>query len=285
MAWLEYSGSEKKPQVKKEELWVVCESCGSHVFKLEWKKNLNVCSVCNFHGKLTPKERIDLVFDAGSFAEINENIKPCDPLNFVDGKDKYSERAESTRSKMKQNESVVTGTGEINGLKVVTGIMDFRFFGGSLGSGTGEKILLAANYAYENHMPYIIFAASSGARMQEGMLSLMQMAKTCAGLARLKERNIPYISVLTHPTTGGVSASFAMVGDINITEPAALIGFAGKRVIEQTIKQKLPDDFQTAEFTLKHGFVDMIVERPDLKKKLSDILSYYRYRPLQHSSK
>ena len=153
--------------------------------------------------------------------------------------------------------------------------MDFRFLGGSLGSGTGEKILLGATYAYDHKLPYIIFSASGGARMHEGILSLMQMAKTCAGVSRLNERNIPYISVLTDPTTGGVSASYAMVGDINIAEPGALIGFAGRRVIEQTIKQKLPENFQTAEFVLEHGFLDMVVKRGDLKKTLSSILSFY----------
>jgi acetyl-CoA carboxylase carboxyl transferase subunit beta len=225
------------------------------------------------------------VLDTGTFKELNESITPCDPLGFSYKKESYYEKVSITRKITKQNESVITGTGDIHGITVVVAIMDFRFLGGSLGSGTGEKILLAANHAYDNRLPYIIFSASSGARMQEGMLSLMQMAKTCAGLARLAERKIPYISVLTHPTTGGVSASFAMIGNINISEPGALIGFAGKRVIEQTIKQKLPDDFQTAEFVMKHGFIDMIIERKDFKKKLHDLLSYYNAMPPQHMAK
>lgn len=283
MGWFEFSKTDNKQPVRKEDLWVVCESCGAYIYKKEWKQNLAVCSECNFHGKLTPSERIDLVLDKGTFAELDETITPSDPLNFVDGKEKYSEKAAAVKKKLKQNESVVSCTGSIFGFKVVLAIMDFRFLGGSLGSGTGEKILRAANYAYENEIPYIIFSASSGARMQEGMLSLMQMAKTCAGVARLKEKKLPYISVMTHPTTGGVSASFAMVGDINIAEPGALIGFAGKRVIEQTIKQKLPDDFQTAEFLLKHGFIDMIIDRTNLKRKLADILSYYKTRPIKRA--
>ena len=168
----------------------------------------------------------------------------------------------------------MTGTGAIGSIPVVIGVMDFRFLGGSLGSGTGEKILRAANYAYENRVPLILFSASGGARMHEGILSLMQMAKTCAGIARLHERNIPYISVMTDPTTGGVSASYAMVGDMNLAEPGALIGFAGRRVIEQTIKQKLPDDFQTAEFVKKHGFVDKIVDRKEMRDTLKNILLY-----------
>lgn len=281
MSWIEYSVVDNKQPAQKEDMWVVCELCGAYVVKKEWKQNLSVCYKCNFHGKLTPAERIELVLDKGTFVELYENISPADPLNFSDSKDRYVDKVVALKKKLKQNESVVTGTGDISGYKVVLAIMDFRFLGGSLGSATGEKILQAANYAYENEVPYIIFSASSGARMQEGMLSLMQMAKTCAGIARLREKRIPYISVMTHPTTGGVSASFAMVGDINISEPGALIGFAGKRVIEQTIKQKLPDDFQTAEFLLKHGFVDMIIERTELKKKLADIFSYYKVKPLK----
>jgi acetyl-CoA carboxylase carboxyl transferase subunit beta len=169
---------------------------------------------------------------------------------------------------------VVTGTGKVSDIPVTLSVMDFRFLGGSLGSGTGEKILLAANHSYDRRIPYIVFSASGGARMHEGILSLMQMAKTCAGISRLAERSIPYISVMTHPTTGGVSASFAMVGDINLAEPGALIGFAGRRVIEQTIKQKLPPDFQTAEFLLSHGFIDSIVDRHSMRKTLSTILRY-----------
>jgi acetyl-CoA carboxylase carboxyl transferase subunit beta len=245
------------------------------VFKQDFSNNLNVCPKCNWHGKITAYERIGITLDSGSFKEINENIAPSDPLSFVDGKGPYSEKIEQAHKKTGLNEAVVTGTGKINGLSVAIAVMDFRYLGGSLGSATGEKILLAANYAYDHKIPYIIFSASGGARMHEGILSLMQMAKTCAGVARLDEKKIPFISVLTDPTTGGVSASFAMVGDINIAEPGALIGFAGRRVIEATIKQKLPDTFQTSEFVLEHGFVDMVTSRKDLKETLHRILSFY----------
>ena len=263
------------PPKSSDEMWVKCQQCNAHVFKQDFINNLSVCPKCNWHGKINVKERIEMTIDAGTFQEINANIRPEDPLSFVDGKGAYTKKVEQARAATGLNESVVTGLGKIDGIPVVVAVMDFRFLGGSLGSGTGEKILLGANYSYDHKLPYIVFSASGGARMHEGILSLMQMAKTCAGISRLNERKVPYISVLTDPTTGGVSASFAMVGDINIAEPGALIGFAGKRVIEQTIKQKLPDTFQTAQFVLDHGFLDMIVDRKDLKKTLSSICSFY----------
>jgi len=272
MPWFEKTSQEKKN--KKEDIWIKCQKCSSHVFKQDFINNLNICPKCNFHGKLTAHQRIAITLDIGSFKELFETITPSDPLKFVDSKGSYESKVSEARTKTKLNESVVTGAGEISGVPVALAVMDFRFLGGSLGSGTGEKILRTANYACENKLPYIIFCASGGARMHEGTLSLMQMAKTCAGLARLSELKLPYISVLTDPTTGGVSASFAMVGDMHLAEPGALIGFAGRRVIEQTIKQKLPDDFQTAEYLLEHGFIDAIVDRRDMKNTLSKILSY-----------
>lgn len=276
MPWFIKTKSEREQRKKTgDEMWVRCLKCKAHIFKQDFINNLNVCPKCGWHGKITAYERIGMILDSGTFKEINESIRPSDPLAFIDGKGAYTDKVETARKKTGLNESVVTGIGKIDGKAVVVAVMDFRFLGGSLGSGTGEKILLAANYAYDHKLPYIIFSASGGARMHEGILSLMQMAKTCAGIARLNEKNIPYISVLTDPTTGGVSASYAMVGDINIAEPGALIGFAGRRVIEQTIKQKLPDAFQTSEFVLEHGFLDMIVKRHDLKQKLSSILSFY----------
>ncbi len=273
MAWYSNSTSEKK-KVKKD-LWIRCSKCGSHVFISNWKENLNVCPQCNYHGSITSWERISQTFDDNSFKELFSNISPVDSLKFIDLNGSYHSKIESNIKKTGINEAVITGYGKINGIDAVTAIMDFRFLGGSLGSGTGEKILLASNFAYDNSFPYIVFSASGGARMQEGTLSLMQMAKTCAGVARLKQKKIPYISVLTNPTTGGVSASYAMVGDLNIAEPGALIGFAGRRVIEQTIGEKLPDDFQTSEYLLEHGFVDTIVERKDMKDYLSKVLGYY----------
>jgi acetyl-CoA carboxylase carboxyl transferase subunit beta len=276
MAW--FSKSKAQGETRKivtEEIWIRCQGCHAHVFKQDYYGNLNVCPKCGWHGKLTALERISLTVDAGSFVEIDASIAPADPLSFVDSRGSYTERVKLAREKTGLNEAVVTGTGTINGLSVVLAIMDFRFLGGSLGSGTGEKILRAANYAYTHRLPYIIFSASGGARMHEGILSLMQMAKTCAGIARLNDKKLPFISVLTDPTTGGVSASYAMVGDVNIAEPGALVGFAGRRVIEQTIKQKLPDNFQTAEFFLEHGFIDCLVPRKAMKETLHKIISYY----------
>lgn len=276
MPWFSKSRSKRDARKQQsDEIWIKCQKCSSHVFKQDFVDNYNVCPKCNWHGKINAHERIGLILDTGTFREINKKIRPSDPLSFVDGKGPYTEKVEKARNQTGLNEAVVTGTGKINGIPVVVAVMDFRFLGGSLGSGTGEKILLGSSYAYDHRLPYIVFSASGGARMHEGILSLMQMAKTCAGIARLNEKRLPYISVLTDPTTGGVSASYAMVGDINIAEPGALIGFAGRRVIEQTIKQELPDSFQTSEFLLEHGFLDMIVERSKLKDTLSSILSFY----------
>lgn len=273
MAWYKNKTSDRKKS--KEDLWVKCKKCNSHIYKKELADNLNVCPNCNYHGSITSYERINLIFDENTFKELFTNISPVDSLNFNDLKGSYKDKFEAAQKKTGISEAVITGHGKINGIKAVVAVMDFRFLGGSLGSGTGEKILQAANYAYDNNLPYIVFSASGGARMQEGALSLMQMAKTCAGVARLNKKNIPFISVLTNPTTGGVSASYAMMGDLNIAEPGALIAFAGRRVIEQTIGEKLPDDFQTSEYLREHGFVDSIVNRKDMKDYLSNVLSFY----------
>ncbi len=273
MAW--YSDPIEVKKKSKKDLWIKCKKCHSHIYKEEWDGNLNVCPNCNYHGSITSYERINLLFDKNTFKELFDNISPKDSLKFIDLKGSYEDKYEAAIKKTGIKESVVTGHGKINGIEAVIAVMDFRFLGGSLGSGTGEKILQAANYAYDNNLPYIVFSASGGARMQEGALSLMQMAKTCAGISRLNKKNIPYISVLTNPTTGGVSASYAMMGDINISEPGALIAFAGRRVIEQTIGEKLPDDFQTSEYLLEHGFMDSIVNRKDMKDYLSNVLSFY----------
>lgn len=273
MGW--FSKSESRKTTVSQDLWVQCSSCKARIYKDDWHLNLSVCPRCNFHDKLTAYERIGATLDSGSFKEMFETIRPSDPLKFICGYGSYAEKVKKTRESTSLNESVVSGVGKIDGMPVSVSVMDFRFFGGSLGSGTGEKILRGANYAYEHKIPYLVFSASGGARMEEGILSLMQMAKTCAGVARLEERKLPYISVMTDPTFGGVSASFATVGDVNLAEPGARIGFAGRRVIETTIKQKLPDDFQTAEYLVEHGFVDSIVQRKDMKKTLALILSYY----------
>ena len=273
MAW--FKSRKKKEESFSEDIWMQCPKCSKHIFKEDWQNSHKVCPKCGYHGRLTAWERIGITFDEGTFHEINGSITPADPLGFSDAKGSYKDKVAATKEKTGLNESIVTGTGKINGIDSVVGVMDFRFLGGSLSSGTGEKILRAANLAYEKKVPLIIFSASGGARMHESILSLMQMAKTCAGISRLNEKNIPYISVLTDPTTGGASASFSMVGDLNIAEPGALIAFAGRRVIEETIKQKLPDDFQTSEYLVEHGFVDRIIPRNSMKDELSLILSFY----------
>lgn len=279
MAWFKKTDQTDKYHVEsKEDIWVRCNGCKAHVIKEEWFANLSVCPKCNFHGRISCHERLNLLVDNGSFIESNETIVPYDSLGFKDGKGSYLEKISTAMRKTGLKESVITGHGRILGKKVVLAVMDFHFLGGSLGSGTGEKIFQAAIHASENHLPLIIVSASGGARMQEGVLSLMQMAKTCAGIAQVNKKQLPYISVLTDPTSGGVSASYAMMGDINIAEPGALIAFAGRRVIEQTIKQKLPDDFQSAEYLLEHGFIDCITTRRDMKNKISSILDYYNRR-------
>lgn len=274
MPWFIKSKKEIERKPTKEDIWILCESCKAHVFKEDWVTNLKVCPKCNYHAKLSAYERVEYTLDAGSFKEMFDSITPSDPLEFVYARGSYVDRVNESMLNTGLNESVVTGTGKILDTPVAIAIMDFRFLGGSLGSGTGEKILQMSNYAYHHRIPYLIFSASGGARMHEGTLSLMQMAKTCAGIARLHKKKVPYISILTDPTTGGTSASFAMVGDMNIAEPGALIGFAGRRVIEQTIKQKLPENFQTSEFLLEHGFIDMIVQRKEMKKVLKQLLSF-----------
>lgn len=274
MGWYT-SKADTDKQKEIEQLWVRCKKCQSFVYESEWKTNLHVCPVCNYHDSQSSQQRVDLLFDKGSFRELFGNIVPVDSLGFSDLKGSYADKIISNTKKAGINEAVLTGHGQINGIRAAASIMDFRFLGGSLGSATGEKILQGAIFALEQRIPYIVLSASGGARMQEGVLSLMQMAKTCAGISRLNKENIPYISILTNPTTGGVTASYAMMGDVNIAEPGAVIGFAGRRVIEQTIGEKLPDDFQTAEYLLEHGFIDRIVNRKEMKQFISNILSFY----------
>jgi len=273
MGWFNKSSKKQEAEIP-EGLFVVCSKCKAHVYKEEFERAFKVCPSCGFHERLTAMERIDLIVDAGTFREFNANISTNDPLKFSDAKGSYAEKAQEAIEKTGLKEAVVTGSGNIGGIRTVLAVMDFRFLGGSLASGTGEKILLAAEHALRKKRALIIFSASGGARMHEGIISLMQMAKTCAGVSRMDKARLPYISVLTDPTFGGVSASYANVGDINIAEPGALIGFAGRRVIEQTIKQKLPEDFQTAEYLLDHGFVDSIVKRAELKNYLHSVLRY-----------
>jgi len=251
-----------------EGLMTKCPSCGTITYTKELKKQLMVCSGCAYHFPLSAMERIEITLDKGTFVAFDENMVSVDPLDFPGYKEKLKQDMEKTKLK----EAVVTGEGRIKGHPVIIGVMDSRFRMASMGSVVGEKLTRAVEMARQKRFPLIIFSASGGARMQEGILSLMQMAKISAALTQLDKEGILYISVLTNPTTGGVSASFASLGDYNIAEPGALIGFAGRRVIEQTIRQKLPDDFQTAEFLLKHGQLDMVVHRHQLRDRLADLL-------------
>lgn len=248
-----------------------CPECKHIMVTKELRKNLLVCQACQYHYPMSSQERITGLIDEGTFTEYDADMISKNPLEFPD----YVEKLESDRKKTKINEAVVTGEGQIDGLDVTLAVMDSRFRMGSMGSVVGEKITRAIEKAIENERPFIIFTASGGARMQEGVLSLMQMAKTSVALKRLSDRGLLFISVMTHPTTGGVSASFASVGDYNFAEPKALIGFAGRRIIEQTIRQELPEDFQTAEFLLKHGQLDGVIHRSQMKKTLGTLLKIH----------
>ncbi|WP_123054869.1 acetyl-CoA carboxylase, carboxyltransferase subunit beta [Clostridium sp. JN-1] len=257
---------DKKPSIP-DGMWVKCKKCGSVLYKNDLEENYKVCS-CGYHFRLTPEERIKLIMDRDTFEEFDANINTVNPLDFKG----YESKIENMKNGTGLNEAVVTGKGKISGIEVVICVMDSFFMMGSMGSVVGEKITRAVEKATHLGLPLIIFTTSGGARMQEGIFSLMQMAKVSAALKKFSDRGLLYITVLTDPTTGGVTASFAMLGDIIISEPGALIGFAGKRVIEQTTKQKLPEGFQRAEFLLEHGFIDKIVPRRELKITLRDIL-------------
>lgn len=248
--------------------WVKCDSCKEILYKEDVKNNFSVCPNCGKHFRLSARRRIAQVIDEGTFYELNENMQTLDPLNFKG----YMDKIKVLQEKTKIQEAIKTGIGKIEGIDVAIGVMDSNFMMGSMGSVVGEKIACLIEEAISKKLPLILFCVSGGARMQEGIVSLMQMAKTSNSLAKLDEEGLLYISVLTDPTTGGVTASFAMLGDIILAEPDALIGFAGPRVIEQTMKQTLPEGFQKSEFLLEHGFIDKIVERKDMKKTLAQIL-------------
>lgn len=266
------SSQTKEPEkVEASAQWIKCKSCHSLMYYKEVENQNYVCPKCGFHIRIGVKERIALLADEGTFVEHDASLEPIDPLKFVDSKP-YTKRVEEGFAKTGRKSSVVSGSCSMNGVGVELVIFDFSFMGGSLGSVEGEKIVRAVNRAIDNKHGLIIFSASGGARMQESTFSLLQMSKTSAALAKLGQHHLPYISVLTDPTMGGVSASFATLGDIIIAEPGALIGFAGQRVIEQTIGSELPDGFQRAEFLLEKGSIDMIVNRNELKKTLSDLL-------------
>jgi acetyl-CoA carboxylase carboxyl transferase subunit beta len=272
MAWFKKSKelkTEKKVKIP-EGLWVKCDSCKEIIYKKEIDKNLKICPKCNYHFRISARERIKLLVDEGSFVEIDSGLASNDPLNFKD-KIPYRDRLEENRKKSGLEEAAISGEAMIEGRPVILVIMDFSFMGGSMGSVVGEKVMRAAEAALEKKIPLITVSSSGGARMQEGIFSLMQMARVSAAIAKLHEGGNLYISILADPTFGGVTASFAMLGDIIIAEPRSLIGFAGPRVIEQTIKQQLPEDFQRAEFLLDHGMIDMVVDRKEMKKTLGQI--------------
>jgi acetyl-CoA carboxylase carboxyl transferase subunit beta len=281
MSWFrkrKYTILNPEPAERKVEipdgLWHKCPECLNIVLANDYEKNLRVCQKCGFHDQLNARERINCTFDPGSFIEDDKDIKPADPLNFFDSK-QYTERLAIYQKKTGLNDAIITGVASCGGYRVAAGVMEFEFIGGSMGSVVGEKVTRLLELAMEKRLPVIIISSSGGARMQEGILSLMQMAKTSMVIARLNNKRIPYISVLTHPTTAGVMASFASLGDMVIAEPNALIGFAGPRVIQQTINQILPQGFQRSEFVRDHGFIDIVVERKDMRKVLTNLLSFF----------
>lgn len=273
MAWFKKTKEargEKKGKIP-EGLWVKCDGCREIVYKKEIDKNLKICPKCNYHFRISARERLKLLVDEGTFVEIDENLVSVDPLHFKDSV-AYRDRLKDNQRKSGLKEAVISGDAEIGGHPVSLAIMDFFFMGGSMGSVVGEKVSRTAERALEKKQPLIAVSSSGGARMQEGIFSLMQMAKVSAAIGRLKDSGILYVSILCDPTFGGVTASFASLGDLMIAEPKSLIGFAGPRVIEQTMKQPLPDDFQRADFLLSHGLIDMVVDRRHLRETIIRII-------------
>jgi acetyl-CoA carboxylase carboxyl transferase subunit beta len=282
MAWFRRKGAEDEGTVKKvvmaEGLWIKCDSCKEIMYRAEVEKAGRVCPKCHYPFRISSRERITLLVDTGTFEEHDAGLTSGDPLTFKDSK-KYRDRVKAARQKTSMDDAVVSGIARVGGFPVVICVFEFTFLGGSMGSVVGEKLTRAIELAVSKHVPVIIVSASGGARMQEGILSLMQMAKTSAALERLSAAKLPYFSVLTDPTTGGVTASFAMLGDVILAEPRALIGFAGPRVIAETIRQPLPEGFQRSEFLLEHGQLDLIVERRELKDTLRRILAFFADQP------
>jgi len=275
MAWFKRSKENISSNGEKKDIpdgmWTKCSGCSEIIHKNELDKNLFTCPKCNFHFRIGSKEYFEILLDKGTFKEFNKKMRSVDPLNFTDTKS-YTSRVETTMKKTGLYDAVRTGEGMMNGIPVVIACMDFAFIGGSMGSVVGEKIARATELAQKKKQPLIIISSTGGARMMEGALSLMQMAKMSAKLAQLSDAGVPYISILTDPTTGGVTASFAMLGDIHIAEPAALIGFAGPRVIKQTIGKDLPNGFQRSEFLMDKGFIDLVVHRKELKETITKVI-------------
>jgi len=256
-----------------ENLWHKCGKCGTMVFVKEWEENYSVCPRCDFHDRIGPTKRFEQLFDAAQYEVLPAPEVKEDPLRFKDSK-RYSDRLKAARAANGERDALVNARGKIGSHKVVLGVQDFAFMGGSMGTAVGAAFVAGVRTAIEEKVPYVILTASGGARMQEAILSLMQLPRTTVAIAELKEAGLPYIVVLTDPTTGGVTASYAMLGDVQLAEPGALIGFAGQRVIEQTIREKLPEGFQRAEYLLEHGMIDMVVPRGELKEKLALLISY-----------
>jgi acetyl-CoA carboxylase carboxyl transferase subunit beta len=276
MSWLD-SVRKKIPFISKREapdnLWHKCPSCQQMIFSKEYEDNLSVCPQCNHHGRIGPDARFDQIFDNGVFVPLPSPQVREDPLKFRDTK-RYTDRMKEARSKTGEQDALINARGTIEGFKAVVGVQNFGFMGGSMGLAVGAAFVAGVDAAIADKCPYIIFTAAGGARMQEGILSLMQMPKTTVAIAKLRDAGLPYIVVMTDPTTGGVTASYAMLGDVQIAEPGALIGFAGQRVIEQTIREKLPEGFQRAEYLLEHGMLDMVVHRRDLRAELARLIDY-----------
>jgi acetyl-CoA carboxylase carboxyl transferase subunit beta len=266
--------SPDEKSVRTEGLWQKCDQCGQIIWRKAVEENMEVCTHCGHHFRISARQRLQHLFDNAEYTTFDDGLRSTDPLDFVDSKP-YSERLKETQDATQVCDAVICASGKLNGREVQISALELKFIGGSMGAVVGEKITRAIERCLAGGCPLVIVSASGGARMQEGVISLMQMAKLSAALMRLDEAKLPYISVLTDPTTGGVTASFAMLGDLNIAEPGALIGFAGPRVIEQTIRQKLPEGFQRSEFLLEHGFLDAVVKRPDLKNYISNALDFF----------
>ncbi len=277
MAWFRRASKPKEARATRstvpEGLWVKCDGCKEIIYAKELERNLQICPKCGYHFRIGARMRIRLLLDEGEPRELFAGIRPTDPLNFEDTKP-YATRLKEYQKRTGERDAVIVVEGTIEEMPVIVTAMEYAFMGGSMGSVVGEKITLAAEHARDRGVPLVAVAASGGARMQEGVLSLMQMAKIATALAQLREARVPFLSILTDPTTGGVTASFAMLGDINIAEPGALIGFAGPRVIQQTIGQELPEGFQTSEFLLERGFLDLVVPRPQLKETVAGCLRH-----------
>jgi acetyl-CoA carboxylase carboxyl transferase subunit beta len=275
--------STNKKNTVPEGLWAKCPSCNAILYNSELEKNGSVCPKCDHHMRISARARLNLFLDEQGREEVGKNVKPLDPLKFKDSK-KYKDRILQAQKQTKENDALIVMKGQLHGQDIVAAAFDFNFMGGSMGSVVGEKFVRGVNKSLELGVPFIVFTASGGARMQESLFSLFQMTKTSAALTKLSQRGLPYISFMTDPTMGGVSASLAMLGDINVAEPNALIGFAGPRVIEQTVREKLPDGFQRSEFLQEHGAIDMIIHRRDIREKIASILDILTLNQNNHRS-